>query len=210
MEKLIVIGAGGYAKSVLDAIDYNNYEVVGFIDEVYTKKEHLGIKVIGHSLDDIENKEEYVYFIAIGNNAKRRIWYDRLINNNLRLINVIDKSAIISRNAEIGIGCFFGKYSIANSKAIIGNNSIINTRALVEHGCIVGEHCNISTNTVINGDVIVGDGSFLGSSSVTIGQIKIGKWSTVGAGAVVIRNVEDNVTVAGVPAKFINKGAMLG
>lgn len=210
MEKLIVIGAGGYAKSVLDSIDSNKYELVGFIDEFYTKKEHLGIKIIGHSLDDIENKEDYVYFIAIGNNVKRKIWYDKLINNNLRLINIIDKSAIISPSAVIGTGCFFGKYSIVNSKAIIGNNSIINTRALVEHGCNVGKHCNVSTNTVINGDVIVGEGSFIGSCSVTIGQLSIGKWSTVGAGTVVIRNVEDNVTVAGVPAKLINKGAMLG
>ena len=69
---------------------------------------------------------------------------------------------------------------------------------------------NLSTNTVINGDVEVGTGSFIGSSSVTIGQLKIGEWSTVGAGAVVIEDVENGVTVAGVPAKVINKGAMLG
>ena len=45
---------------------------------------------------------------------------------------------------------------------------------------------------------------------MTIGQLKIGEWSTVGAGAVVIEDVENGVTVAGVPAKVINKGAMLG
>ena len=33
MEKLIIIGAGGYAKSVLDSVDYFNYEMVGFLDE---------------------------------------------------------------------------------------------------------------------------------------------------------------------------------
>ena len=33
MEKLILIGAGGYAKSVLDSVDMYNYEMVGFIDE---------------------------------------------------------------------------------------------------------------------------------------------------------------------------------
>lgn len=210
MEKLILIGAGGYAKSVLDSIDYCKYELVGFIDEEFDKKEHVGVKIIGKSLNDIKNKENFVYFIAIGNNVKRKIWYDKLIKNNLRLINVVDKTAIISIRAAIGKGCFFGKNSIVNSKAVIGDNSIINTRALVEHGCTVGMHCNLSTNSVINGDVIVGEGSFVGSSSVTIGQLSIGKWSTVGAGAVVIENVEDNVTVAGVPAKLINKGAMLG
>lgn len=63
---------------------------------------------------------------------------------------------------------------------------------------------------MINGDVEVGDGSFIGSCAVTIGQVKIGNWSTVGAGSVVIHDVGDGVTVAGVPARFIKKGAMLG
>ena len=97
-----------------------------------------------------------------------------------------------------------------NSKAEIEDDCIINTRALVEHGCRVSAHVNLSTNAVINGDVVIGEGSFVGSCSVTIGQLSIGSWSTVGAGAVVTKNVGDNVTVAGVPAKVIKEGAMLG
>lgn len=210
MEKLIIIGAGGYAKSVLDSIDYYNYEVEGFIDEFSNKIEHLGYKIISNSLDEIVDREKYYYFIAIGNNERRKIWFEKLVNNNLKTMNIVDKSAIISPQAKIGTGNFFGKQSVVNSKAVVGNNCIINTRALIEHGCNIGNHCNISTNTVLNGDVYVGDGSFVGSSSVTLGQLKIGSYSTVGAGAVVIKDVEDKVTVAGVPAKIIKEGAMLG
>lgn len=210
MKDLIIIGAGGYAKSVIDSIDYEKYQIEGFIDEDVSKTEHLGFKVIAHSLNELKDMNKYVFFIAIGNNMKRKKWYDKLLENKLQIITVKDKSAIVSENAEIGLGCFFGKFSVVNSKAIVGNNVIINTRALVEHGCNVSDHSNISTNTVINGDVMVGTGSFIGSSSVTIGQLKIGNWSTVGAGAVVIKDVEDGVTVAGVPAKLIKRGAMLG
>ena len=210
MEKLIIIGAGGYSKSVLDSIDYYNYRIKGFLDEFTNEKEHLGYPVMWRSLDAIENPEIYFYFIAIGNNERRKIWFDRLMNRELRLINVVDKSAIISHEAKIGTGCFFGKMSVVNSKSVIGNNCIINTKSLVEHGCIVHSHANISTNAVINGDVEIGEGTFVGSCSVTIGQKRIGNWSTVGAGAVVISNVGDNVTVAGIPAKVIKEGAMLG
>ena len=63
---------------------------------------------------------------------------------------------------------------------------------------------------MINGDVQIGEGSFVGSCSVTIGQLSIGCWSTIGAGAVVIKDVGDNITVAGVPAKVVREGAMLG
>lgn len=210
MEKLVIIGAGGYAKSVLDSIDYYNYTVKGFLDEISNEKEHLGYPILGRCLDELEDMHGCFYFIAIGNNEKRKIWYERLMSKKLRLINVVDKSAIVSPRATIGNGCFIGKLAVVNSKATIGNNCIINTRALVEHGCQVGNHVNLSTNSVINGDVKVGDGSFIGSCAVTIGQLKIGEWSTIGAGSVVIHNVDNGVTVAGVPAKFIKKGAMLG
>lgn len=210
MEKLILIGAGGYAKSVLDSVDIYNYEIAGFIDEFSQNETHLGYPILAHSLDELENSKKYVYFISIGNNEKRKIWYDRLNERKLRMINVVDRSAIVSPRAAIGTCCFIGKFAVVNSKALVGDDCIINTRALVEHGCSLDDHVNLSTNTVINGDVKVGEGSFIGSCSVTIGQLSIGKWSTVGAGAVVIHNVRDNVTVAGVPAKVIKEGAMLG
>lgn len=210
MEKLIIIGAGGYAKSVLDSVDYYNYEVAGFIDQFRAAKEHLGYPILAHELEDIPDKEKYFYFIAIGNNERRKIWYDKLNFLHLHTINVVDKSAIVSGRATIGTGCFIGKMAIVNSKAVVGNDCIINTKSLVEHGCTVKNHANLSTNSVINGDVVVGEGSFVGSCSVTLGQLSIGSWSTVGAGAVVIHNVGDNVTVAGVPANVIKEGAMLG
>jgi sugar O-acyltransferase (sialic acid O-acetyltransferase NeuD family) len=210
MEKLILVGAGGYAKSVMDSIDYYNYQVAGFIDEFSKSTEHLGYPILARSLDELENKNKYVYFVAIGNNERRKIWYERLKSRKLRMINVVDRSAIVSPKAKLGTACFIGKFAVINSKAVVGNNCVINTRALVEHGCKVANHVNLSTNTVINGDVTIGEGSFIGSCSVTIGQLFIGSWSTVGAGAVVIHNVGNNVTVAGVPAKVIKEGAMFG
>lgn len=205
MEKLIIIGAGGYAKSVLDSVDYFNYEMVGFLDEYKKEKEHLGYPILANSLEGLEQKEKYVYIIAIGNNAARKEWFERLQKLHLRLVNVVDRTAIVSPHADVGNGCFIGKMAIVNSNAVVGDNCIVNTKALLEHGCHLERHVNISTNSVLNGDVYVEDGAFVGSSSVTIGQLKIGAWSTVGAGAVVVRNVEPKTTVAGIPAKVIGR-----
>ena len=203
--KLIVIGAGGYAKSVLDSIDSKLYEFVGFIDERLERNEHLGYPVLAHNLDDIKNKEDYYYFIAIGDNVKRKKWFDRLKENNLKIINVVDKSSIVSKVAKIGEGCFVGKMAIVNSCATIGDDVVINTRSLVEHGCTVGNHANISTNTTINGDVVVGEGTVLYSGVTVIGQRSIGSWSVVGAGAVVTKNIGDNIVAVGIPARVIKE-----
>lgn len=210
MEKLILIGAGGYAKSVLDAVDYYNYEVVGFVDEFADEKEHLGYPILANNLDNLDEIEKYVYFITIGNNLNRKKWFDRIKAKGLRMINVVDRSAIVSTHASIGTGCYIGKMAIINSHAQVSDNCIVNSKALVEHGCFLSKHVNLSTNAVINGDVRIGTGSFIGSCSVTIGQLSIGEWSTVGAGAVVTKDVPCGVTVAGVPAKIIKKGGMLG
>lgn len=203
--KLIIIGAGGYAKSVLDSLDYDSYELVGFIDERLVRNEHLGYSVLAHNLNDINDKDDYCYFIAIGDNVKRKKWYDRLKENDLKIINVIDKTSMVSSRATIGEGCFIGKMAIINSCATIGNDTVINTKSLVEHGCTVENHANISTNTTINGDVVVGEGTVLYSGVTVIGQRSVGNWSIVGAGAVVTKNIPDNVVAVGIPAKVIKE-----
>ena len=202
-KKLILIGAGGYAKSVVDSLDKNEYELIGFIDDIKSG-EHLGYKILGSSLDEI-NCQEYSYFISIGDNQKRKKWFERLVEKSLKIINVIDKNAIISKNIRIGIGVFIGKLAIVNSDVTIGDNVIINTKALMEHGTSVGNHSNISTNTTINGDSKVGNECFIGSSSVVNGQLKINDGAIVGAGAVVIQDVRENTTVVGIPAREIKE-----
>lgn len=204
MKNLIIVGAGGYAKSVLDSVDHMNFRMVGYLDDIKPiGTDHQGYPVLGNTIDSIENPEDYVYFVAIGNNAKRKSWFDKLKEHQLSLINVIDRSALVSHAATIGEGSFIGKLAILNHGSSVGDNCVINTRALIEHGCIIKDHVNVSTNATLNGDVICEEGCFVGSGTVVNGQITIGAWGLVGSGAVVIRNVKSNTTVVGVPAKEI-------
>ncbi|SMB89883.1 sugar O-acyltransferase, sialic acid O-acetyltransferase NeuD family [Pasteurella testudinis DSM 23072] len=203
-EKLIIIGAGGFAKSVLDSLDLNRYDVVGFVDsfkDIGTS--YLGYCVLANDIKSLKDKENYKYFIAIGNNRYRYEKYQILKEYGLETITVVDSTAFVSHMAKIGVGVYIGKLVIVNSCSVIGDNTIVNTKALVEHGNRIGNHCNISTNVTLNGDVSVGDFSFIGSSCVTNGQITIGTNALIGSGSVIIRNVPDNVVVAGVPAKYL-------
>lgn len=205
MKDLIIVGAGGYAKSVLDSIDYMNFRMIGYLDDLKPiGTMHRNFPVLGNDICDLKDPDSYVYFIAIGNNRKRKDWYLRLKAQNLSLINIIDKSAIVSRAAVVGEGCFIGKLAILNHGCEIGDNVVINTRALIEHGCKIQNHVNVSTNATLNGDVICFEGSFIGSGAVINGQISIGEWALVGSGSVVIKDIPKNNIVAGVPAKLIN------
>lgn len=204
MKKLILIGAGGHAKSVADSIDKLEYELCGFIDS-NKKGIHLGLPIFGTKLEDVPNYEEYSYFVSIGDVRYRKLWFDEIRKRGLRIINIVDSSAVISASAQIGIGNFIGKMVVINADAVIGDNNIINTKALIEHECKVGNHNHLSTNSVINGNVIVENGVFIGSSSVCNGQLKISSNAIIGSGSVIIKDVPEKVTVVGVPARVIKR-----
>jgi acetyltransferase-like isoleucine patch superfamily enzyme len=50
--------------------------------------------------------------------------------------------------------------------------------------------------------VSIGDNCFIGAGSTIIPKINVGKNSIVAAGSVVIKDVPENVMVAGVPSKI--------
>ena len=203
-KKLILIGAGGHSQSVIESLDKKRYVVCGFVDNI-KKGKYMNLPIFGDKIIDIDNYKRYVYFVSIGDVYARKEWFDKLKSLNLTIINIIDKTANISKNVKMGVGNFFGKYSIVNSGATIGDNNIINSKALVEHACILNNHIHISTNATINGDTVVEDLVFFGSTAVANGQLKIGKNSVVGSGSVVIRDVEPFTTVVGVPARIIKR-----
>lgn len=204
MEKLILIGAGGHAKSVIDSICNDEYDVCGFLDE-YKKGKHLELPILGHRITDIKNYKDYVYFVSIGDNSERKQWYQKIETLGLKTVNIIDKTAIISKSAVIGNGNFIAKLAVLNADSKIGDNNIINTNALVEHECRIGNNIHVSTMAAVNGNVVIEDDVFIGSAAVLKGQVHISKHSIVGAGSVVIHDVEPYTTVVGVPAKILRR-----
>lgn len=203
MKKLIIIGAGGHALSAIASAGAS-HQIFGFIDE-NKSGEFSGYPILAKSINEIENPEQYRYFIAIGDNEARKKFYDELVEKGLEIASIIDKSAIVDRNVKIGKGNFIGKLAVIVSGSEIGDNNLINSKALIEHGCKLGSHINISTNATLNGDVIVEDGVFFGSSAVCNGQKRLGENALIGSGAVVVEDVEPGVTVVGVPAKKLVK-----
>lgn len=203
-KKLLIFGAGGFSKSIIDSINYNDIELIGFID-TFKKGYHQGYPIIASDINEIKNKKDYVYFIGIGDPFTRFKFFHLLKEAKLTLINIIDPTAMLSQNIELGEGIYIGKMCIINSDSKLNDAVVVNTRSLIEHGNRIGCCSNISTNVVLNGDVQVGDNTFIGSCTVVNGQIKIGSNSIIGSGSVVIRNIADSVVVAGSPTHFIRE-----
>jgi sugar O-acyltransferase (sialic acid O-acetyltransferase NeuD family) len=188
--QLILIGAGGHARSCIDVIEQQGYfqiaGLVGLPEQRGVQHADYGYAVIGVDGDLFNLAKIYQYaLITIGQmqSSEHRIrLYQQATQLGFQFPTIIAPTAHVSRHSTLGAGTIVMHGAIVNAGASVGNNCIINSRALIEHDARVEDHCHISTGAILNGDVTVGAGSFIGSGSIIKQGITIGRDCVVGMG----------------------------
>lgn len=201
---LVIIGAGSLGIMTLDAVlcegKYKKSNVF-FVDDNQPKNKLVyNIPVIGNMdvIADLDRKK-YRFIIAIANNMVRKKIAEKY--NDLSYDNVIHPHAIISRYSKIGVGNIILPNVTIDPESIIHNHVIINKNTSIGHNVEMANYTQASPGCQLGG--FVGEGSFLGLGSTLLPNITIGKYTTVGAGSVVVKNLPDNCTAIGTPAKPI-------
>jgi UDP-perosamine 4-acetyltransferase len=206
MEKLIILGAGGHARSVMDILLQNNdYEVVGCIDPL--SGDVLGKPVIGNDNDLVSFFSRGIknIFVAIGDNRLRDRLFHKIGAIGFQPINVISRYAMISPRANLGKGICVMAGAVNNENTIIEDNSIINTHCSIDHDCFIGQSTHIAPCVALSGTVRIGNGVQVGTGASVIDGITIGDWAFIGGGAAVVSDIPEGVLAYGVPARIIRK-----
>ena len=202
-KKIILVGAGGHAKSCIDVIEkHGEYEIAGLVGlPEQINAEHSGYKVIGSDKDLGQLYKDFPYAIITVGQIKtaniRKDLYEKLKNFGFNIPSIISKSAQVSSRVIIEEGSIVMQDVIINSGVSVGKNCIINTRALIEHDVKVGDHTHISTGVIVNGGAIIGHRTFIGSGSIIRDGIKVGDDCLVGMGMTVLANLENEKKLAG-------------
>ena len=210
MTQVIILGASGHAKVVLEALRLSGMEVVGLLDDRLGHGEYYGYPVLGG--DDalgvlLKQHRDLRAIVAIGDNALRWRVSERIAAQfpDLSFVSAIHPTAIISPTASIGPGTYVGAGAIVNPSSRIGRHVIVNTRASIDHDCTLADIASVGPGATLGGTVTVGTGSHVGLGACVKQDIPIGEWCVIGAGAAVVANIPDRSLALGVPATVRRK-----
>lgn len=194
---IVLIGAGGHAKVILQILMNLKYNILGFIDE---KVDHFinlqkvsddflfSSPNLGHQLGKQKfetnhhlNKEAVIAFGAINvEGLKRRTCvFQAYRNKQITFPAIVDVTAIVAETVRFDEGVTVSPGVIINANVSLSQAVIINTGVIVEH------------------DVSIGEGSHIAPGAIVLGGARVGMNCMVGAGAVILpyTAVPDNTLV---------------
>lgn len=207
MADIIIIGGGGHARVVIEAIrTMNGMYIKGIVDGRLARGEMvLSCPVIGNDsiLECNENKGSLLT-IGVGHmeaGDSRKKLYDKFKSLGYNFVIVRHSSAVVSDDVTISEGVHIMAGAVLQPLVSVGVNSIINTSALIEHDCKICNNSHIASGSILGGGVTVGECSVVGLGARVMPGVRIGNGVMIGAGAVVTSDVEDGRTVTGIPAK---------
>lgn len=205
LENLLVFGAGGYARCVVDAITAAGGSVRGVVDRAPQSGEKLlGVPVL--SEDDILSAAgASAVSVAIGDNALRQRIVERIraTRPDFRFATVVHPRAVIASSAFVGEGAVILAGAVLNPMTKLGVQCSIYSNAVVEHDCELGDYVTLAPAAALGGDVKLGARTFIGLGAVVSHGVRIGDDAVIGAGSAVLSDQVGESVIVGSPARAI-------
>jgi sugar O-acyltransferase (sialic acid O-acetyltransferase NeuD family) len=207
-EPLLIFGAGGLGKEVLSLVrTLEEFEPLGFLDDGFKKNTLVkGLKVLG-GLDVLNSFGTPVNIVlALGDPSSKSILIKMIDPSRVYYPILKHPSALLQDEAsiKIGEGSILTAGCILTTDIQIGSHVLINLNATLGHDVQIGNYSSVMPGVNLAGGVKIGEAVLVGSGANILNHVKVGNYSKIGMGAVVIRDVENETTVVGVPARKIS------
>jgi sugar O-acyltransferase (sialic acid O-acetyltransferase NeuD family) len=210
-EKIVIIGAGGFAREVLDIFDACNeagkdYEVLGYVVEAQYGSPGTSVNnkpILGDFNWIAQHAEEAYAICAVGTPALRMRLVRRAQEVGARFSNVVHPSAILTPWVNFKKGVVIAAGCILTNQIQLGNHVHINLGCTIGHDAILQDFVTLAPGVHVSGKVTLSTGAYVGTGANIVEGVNVGEWSILGAGSTITRNVPPNATVVGVRGKVI-------
>lgn len=202
----MIIGAGGHAKVVLDALRCERGDAfpcqLADDDLSLSGKALMGIAIMAPVPPALHRGR--AFHVAIGNNATRERVARDCLKAGMSIETVKHPRSICAGSATIARGCFVAAGAVVSAEAHIAEGCIVNHGAVIDHDCLLDSFCHVAPNATLGGGVRLGKRVLIGSGANILPGVSIADDCIVGAGAVVLHDLPAGSTYAGVPANRIS------
>lgn len=212
MQDIVIFGSGGMAREVAFLIEQINnvspqWNILGYVE---TDRDRVGQQVgkyfVFFTEDELLDKT-LAAAIGIGSPAVIHKITSRFAGRaNISFPNLIHPSVIRDEpRVALGRGNIICAWNSFTTDIAIGSFNIFNINCTYAHDVRIADCCVFSPGINMSGGVEVGSRCFIGTGATILQYLKIGDEVTVGAGSVVTKDIAAGTTVAGVPAKPVNR-----
>ena len=163
MKKLLILGAGGYGKTVADlASQLGCYETVAFLDDG-----REGESILGKCQDYLRISREFdEVYPAFGNNEFRMNWMRTMLSAHIAVPTLVHPRAYVSPTAKLGLGTVVLPMAVVNTGVTVKDGCIINIGALIDHDTVVEEGCHLAPGAIVKAENRIAAGSKIDSGTV--------------------------------------------
>ncbi len=216
MKDLYIIGGGGFTIEVLFLIDRfykNSWKNIYIIDD---NSEKIGSKirnitVISNINDFIvkcknEGEIEKDVLITINNPKIRKRIVENFLEEKIKINypSIIDKTVIIDKEySKTGKGNIIMDFVGITGNVSIGDFNIFGARTGIGHDSKIGDFNTFSPRVSVSGHVVIGSGNQFGLNSSILQNKVIGDYNDIWSYTMILKNVKNNCTYFGMPAKKI-------
>lgn len=210
MQKLVIIGAGGFGREVAWLVERMNkmeqrYHLAGFVDDGKQPGELIDdYPVLGNMEWLLSQEEDLSIAVAVGNaGTRKRLAQTVQKKRGIIFPNLIDPSVRMSERVQLGMGNIITAGTTMTVDILLGDFNILNLHSTVGHDVRMESYITVYPGANISGAVTIGECCELGTGCQIIQGLSITEQVILGAGAVVTKNIVQKGTYVGVPAQKV-------
>jgi sugar O-acyltransferase (sialic acid O-acetyltransferase NeuD family) len=204
---IVVVGAGGFAREVVDVIEAINsvqpkWRILGLVADPAPDDGHADRCQYSYlGTVDVLKEMACSFAIGIGDGPARRRLDETISSWGHESAILKHPTASVGSHVEVGPGTILCAGVRITTNVVLGRHVHVNLNSTIGHDARLADYVTVNPLVAVSGRVRVGTETMLGTGAVILERRQVGDRCVIGAGAVLNKDTDNDQTLVGVPAK---------